>query len=75
MSLAYACSCLNVRLHVASTTDRSNTATDELGPELTGWKLPLGVGGISIVRFDRRAVIHCSFNRLKNSLAYRSKSL
>ncbi|CAM0137285.1 hypothetical protein VKS41_004997 [Umbelopsis sp. WA50703] len=48
MSLAYACSCLNVRLHVASTTDRSNTATDELGPELTGWKLPLGVGGISI---------------------------
>jgi hypothetical protein len=50
MSLAYACSCLNVRLHVASSIDTSAALTDELGPELTGWKLPLGVGGIVIVR-------------------------
>lgn len=49
MSLAYACNCLNVRLHVASTIDASSSLTDELGSELMGWKLSLGVGGIVIV--------------------------
>ncbi|KAI8576936.1 hypothetical protein K450DRAFT_254299 [Umbelopsis ramanniana AG] len=48
MSLAYACNCLNVRLHVASTIDSSSSLTDELGSELMGWKLSLGVGGIVI---------------------------
>ncbi|KAH8548308.1 hypothetical protein BGW37DRAFT_184670 [Umbelopsis sp. PMI_123] len=48
MSLAYACNCLNVRLHVASTIDSSTSLTDELGSELMGWKLSLGVGGIVI---------------------------
>jgi hypothetical protein len=49
MSLTYACNCLNVRLHVASTIDSSSSLTDELGSELMGWKLSLGVGGIVIV--------------------------
>ncbi|KAI9282505.1 hypothetical protein BC943DRAFT_328931 [Umbelopsis sp. AD052] len=48
MSLAYACNCLNVRLHVASTIDSTSSLTDELGSELMGWKLSLGVGGIVI---------------------------
>ncbi|KAJ2957652.1 hypothetical protein NQZ79_g6621 [Umbelopsis isabellina] len=29
-------------------SNRSHAVTDELGPELTGWKLPLGVGGITV---------------------------